>query len=195
MKRSAAYAVTGAIVGLLFTAGIAIAGSNISLVASSFELSEYGTSRDISNPLMFYDNVVTVPASNNVLLISISGGSDVGGPVNATSLFLNCQVDGTNCASSSGSSTAAPAGWTDLNVSQSGNASRDSSVAYTWCTTIGKNRGAKGKAQLQHEVTLSLASRDGLHVVNLEAIHVSIEAAKVKDAANACSGTGFLPLP
>ncbi len=189
MKRNRLCAFVVAAFGVIFGCGMAFAGANISLLASNFSRTEQYTTNDTTAPLTIYDNIVKVPASNNVLLVTISGGSDVNGALGATSLLLNCQVDGADCASASGSSTAAPAGWTNLNISQSGLDSEDSSVSYTWCTPI--SRLGRGKSGLQHEVTLNMASSNNSDYVNLEAIHVSIEAAKVQDGSNACSGAGF----
>jgi hypothetical protein len=185
MKRTAAYALTATIAGLLFTAATALAGSNVSLLASNFDRAGFDTTTaTTAAPLMIYDNTVKVPASNNVLLISISADSGTTqGPL------LNCQVDGANCASSAGATTAAPDGW----ISADDDGGDDLvNLNYTWCMPI--SRAGKGKSGLTHEVTLAMAV-DNFASSNteagLEGIHVSIEAAKVKDKTNACTGAGF----
>jgi hypothetical protein len=183
MRLGRLYVFTVPVLGVLFNAVMALAGSNISLLASNFDRTEVSTSGDITKPLSIYDNTVMVPASNNVLLISISGGAEVS--ASTTDLYLNCQVDGTTCASSAAASNIAPPGWTGLDNA----VSKDSSLSYTWCTPLKKN--GKGKSGLTHEVTLSMASSDGTSTVAIEAMHVSIEAVMVKDTSNACTAAGF----
>jgi hypothetical protein len=176
--------------GLFLSPPFALAGGNTSRLAENFSRSEISTTGDITAPLIFYDNTVSVPASNNVLLVSISASSDLSAASGApyTALLLNCQVDGTACASASGASQEAPDGWTNLNNYPG----TESSVNYTWCTPVGRKDAAKGNAKLEHEVTLSMASSDGTDAVSLEALHVSIDAVKVKDSSNTCTGIGFV---
>lgn len=186
MKRNAVYALTATIAGLLFTAATAIAGGNVSLLASSFNSTGYSTTTaTTASPLLVYDNVVKVPASNNVLLISISADSgDDYGPL------LNCQVDGVNCASAGGTKYSAPDGW--ISANDDGGDDRVN-LNYTWCTPV--SRLGKGKAGLMHEVTLNMAPDNfasSRTSTTIEGVHVSIEAAKVKGNANACTGAGFV---
>jgi hypothetical protein len=186
MKRKAAYALTATIAGLVFSAATALAGSNVSLLASSFNSAGYSTTTaTTAAPLLIYDNTVKVPASNNVLLISISADSgDFSGPL------LNCQVDGVNCASAGGTKYSAPDGW----ISADDDGGDDLvNLNYTWCTPI--SRSGKGKSGLMHEVTLNMAPDDFASTKTstaLEGIHVSIEAAKITGGANACTGSGFV---
>lgn len=183
MKRNAVYALTATIAGLLFTAATALAGSNVSLLASNFNSTGFNTTTaTTTEPLLIYDNTVKVPASNNVLLISISADSgSYKGPL------LNCQVDGANCASSAGDKYSAPDGW----ISAADDGTDDLvNLNYTWCTPI--RRKGKGNSGLKHDVTLSMAIYGSNSNAGLEGIHVSVEGAKVKPNTNGCTGAGFV---
>jgi hypothetical protein len=143
------------------------------------------TSNTTGNPILFYDKTVKVPASSNVLYVSVYGTTDThsGGAE-----LINCQVDGTDCNNTGkSSSNGSPAGWVKL-----ANASadlHDNAASYSWCAVLPKKTG---KNSQNREVTLRLAS-DGVGEVFMEQIHIFVDGSKVKDATNACTDGDITP--
>lgn len=132
-----------------------------------------------SNPVLFYDKTVKVPASVNVLYVTVFGTTDTHGGARE---LINCQVDGTDCNNTGNSSNnGSPAGW--VTIANAGADLHDNAASYGWCAVLPKK---KGKDALNREVTLRLAS-DGKDEVFMEQIHVFVDGSKVKDPSSACT--------
>lgn len=143
------------------------------------------TSATTSSPILFYDKTVKVPASVNVLYVTIFGTTDThsGGAE-----LINCQVDGTDCNNTGNSSSnGSPAGW--VKIAKAGADLHDNAASYGWCAVLPKKTG---KGSLSREVTLRLAS-DGVGEVFMEQIHVFVDGSKVKDPTSACTDGDILP--
>jgi hypothetical protein len=131
-----------------------------------------------TTPILFYNKTVTVPASVNVLYISIFGTTDTH---SGAAELLNCQVDGVDCNNTGkASSNGSPAGW--VRVAHADADLHDVAASYQWCTPIKKKSGKNG---LAHAVTLKMAS-NGAGEVFMEQIHVFVDGSKVKDPTLAC---------
>ena len=137
-----------------------------------------------SNPLLFYDKTVTVPASVNVLYVTIFGTTDTHGGAKE---LINCQVDGTDCNNTGNSSgNGSPAGW--VTIAHANADLHDNAASYSWCVALPKKKGKNSS----REVTLRLAS-SGADEVFMEQIHVFVDGSKVKDPSGACTDADILP--
>lgn len=179
---------TGAM-GLLLLVSSARA-QNIERFAANFLMFDGGevaatTSNTVGNPILFYDKTVTVPASVNVLYVTIFGTTDTH---DSARELINCQVDGVDCNNTGKkSSNGSPAGW--VTIAHADADLHDNAASYEWCTPV-KSKG--GKNALNHEVTLRLAS-NGDGEVFMEQIHVFVDGSKVKDSTLACQDGDILP--
>jgi hypothetical protein len=164
---------------------------NIQRFAANFlmfdggEVDATASDKTSTTPVLFYNKTVTVPASVNVLYISVFGTTDTH---SGAAELLNCQVDGVDCNNTGNtSSNGSPAGW--VTVAHADADLHDVAASYQWCTPIKKNSGKNG---LAHAVTLKMAS-DGAGEVFMEQIHVFVDGSKVKDATAACKDGDILP--
>src|SRR5690242_18542506 len=151
---------------------------NLQRFAANFLMFDGGevdatTANTTANPILFYDKTVKVPASINVLYVSIFGTTDThdGGRE-----LINCQVDGTDCNNTGvNSSNGSPAGW--VTVAHASADLHDNAASYSWCAVLPKKTGSNKGSR---EVTLRIAS-DGTGEVFMEQIHVFVDGSKVKD--------------
>lgn len=146
-----------------------------------------------------YQGSVSVPADVNTLEVTISATGDLlnGGTPVPNSLWLNCQVDGTPCNGGVNSAANSMLGWipvltlTDAAqvaaTSTTPTTATDNNIHYTWCVPIKPNSGQSHK--LRHDVTLSMASGDGVDPVQIEQIHVFVDGSKIAgwNKSNACT--------
>lgn len=154
-----------------------------------------------------YQGTVFVPADVDILEVTISATGDLlnGGTPVPNSLWLNCQVDGSNCSSDTNSAANSVSGWVpvlSLNASaQIPEASAtpavgtDNNIHYSWCVPVKKKSGPKG---LSHSVQLSMASGDGVDTVHIEQVQVRVGGAKIggPNSGNACTeATAPTPVP
>jgi hypothetical protein len=138
-----------------------------------------------SSPILFYDKTIKVPASVNVLYVTIFGTTDTH---NGGTELINCQVDGVDCNNTGKtSSNGSPAGW--VKIAHADADLHDNAASYGWCAPIPKKTGMNA---LNREVTLRLAS-NGVGEVFMEQIHVFVDGSKVKDATGACKDGDILP--
>ncbi len=133
-----------------------------------------------SNPILFYDKTIKVPASVNVLYVTIFGTTDTH---SGAKELINCQVDGVDCNNTGiNSSNGSPAGW--VTIAHAAADLHDVAASYGWCTPISKSKS--------HEITLRLAS-SGADEVFMEQIHVFVDGSKVKNSSLACQDGDILP--
>ncbi|HVA77076.1 MAG TPA: hypothetical protein VNF27_04230 [Candidatus Binataceae bacterium] len=140
-----------------------------------------GDTPAIDNGVPIFSDHVQVPASANVLYVTLSATGDTSNT--STESQFTCIVDGTPC-NAGATFDATAAGWIVL---EEGTGDQDdNSINYTWCTRISPLSSAKGKDKLLHDVQLRIAS-NGAGTASIEAIHVFVDGNKVKNAAQACA--------
>jgi hypothetical protein len=133
-----------------------------------------------SNPILFYDRTIKVPASVNLLYVTIFGTTDT--HTGAREL-INCQADGVDCNNTGkASSNGSPAGW--VTIAHAATDLHDVAASYGWCVPIKKKKS--------HKITLRLAS-DGTGEVFMEQIHVFVDGSKLKNPTLACQDGDILP--
>lgn len=166
-----------------------VRAQNIQRFAANFLMFDGGEvdapiTNTTSNPILFYDKTVTVPASINVLYVTIFGTTDTH---NGGRELINCQVDGTDCNNTGNkSSNDSPAGW--VTIAHADADLHDNAASYGWCAVLPKKKGKNAS----REVTLRMAS-DGTGEVFMEQIHVFVDGSKVKDPTGACTDGDILP--
>lgn len=139
---------------------------------------------------LIYTNQVVVPASINVLYVSVDATGDLRD--NSNAMFVACLVDGAPCRDVAAPDNDSPSGWVmvqNLTNTAQPEAHSDQAIHYTWCTPIRKLPGPTGTT---HNVQLRLASEDTTHNVYLEQMHVFVNGAKIagRNLANACTNAG-----
>ena len=154
-----------------------------------------------------YQGTVFVPADVNILEVTISATGDLlnGGTPVPNSLWLNCQVDGTNCNTGRNSADNSVSGWVPVlslsaaaqipETSATPAVATDNNIHYSWCVPIKKNSGPNG---LSHSVQLSMASGDGTDTVHIEQVQVRVGGVNMRgpNSANACkSAPAPTPVP
>jgi hypothetical protein len=161
-----------------------LAGNHLLFGGGSSEV-EATFTNIFSDPVNFYRNTVTAPASIDVLFVTLSATGDTHGN-NAEE--VQCVVDGTPCETGNiGSDNASGAGWVVLQRNEADE--HDNTVHYTWCVPIGKTKKNK------HDVKLNLANLangSSGESVFLEQINVFVQGAHFgkRLADQACTTTG-----
>lgn len=141
-------------------------------VQSSGPIDAASTDTPASGGIKVYDQTVKVPASDNVLYVNVSGLSHGSNPG-----AINCQVDSTNCISTTNSFLSKP-GWLSVGNDQNETTYGENSITYTFCVPIVKGT---------HTVTINVANATGVGDAYFEQMTISVDANKIQNHANACS--------
>ena len=136
-----------------------------------------GDTPALDNGVQIWDDHVTVPASVNVLYVTLSATGDTSIP--AVESQFSCLLDGVPCNAGT-TFDATAAGWIVLEEGLS--AADDNAITYTWCTPI---KPLKQQTQkLLHDVSLRMAT-NGAGTAFIEGIHVFVDGNHIKNPSQA----------